>query len=155
MGNKISEFEQALHKEFPAFPKSLDDIIKSHRDLVSVYLATETQLDELAGEIRAAGNSVKDEIEDWRFITVDVAGMGTKVMLLGHALRRKETWITSKVEGIDLEAGFVRTANSIYRLAGARGIGEPPLYHLLHVCHWFHRTAPDMAEMLGVMEVTY
>jgi hypothetical protein len=137
-----------------ALPKSLDEIVRANRKLVSLYLSTDEQISELSGAI-GKRHKVKDEIEDWRFITLDIKEHGMKIMLLGYARQRSETWITSTVEVIDFESMLAQTANSVYRLVGKRVIGEPPLNHLLHVCHWFHSTDPGMADFFGILNIYY
>lgn len=137
-----------------AAPKNLDDIVRANRDLAKLYLTTDAQIAELTRAV-ADVDHVKDEIGDWRFITLDVGELGTKVMLLGDAKQRHESWITSTVCAIDFDAMLVVTANSVYSLAGERGEGEPPLNHLLHVCHWFHRTNADAAKHFGILNIFY
>lgn len=142
---------EALNK---AVPKNLDEIIRANRDMASFYLSTDAQIVELNRAI-AEVDQVKDEIEDWRFITLDVGELGTKVMLLGDAQRQRESWITSTVCAIDFDTKLVVTANSVYRLVGERGNGEPPLNHLLHVCHWLHKTNANAAKHFDVLNVFY
>lgn len=142
---------EALNK---AVPKNLDEIIRANRDMASFYLSTDAQIAELNRTI-AEVDQVKDEIEDWRFITLDVGELGTKVMLLGDAQRQRKSWITSTVCTIDFDTKLVVTANSVYRLVGERGNGEPPLNHLLHVCHWLHETNANAAKHFDVLNVFY
>jgi hypothetical protein len=133
-------------------PKTLDEIIRENRHLVRLYLTKDA---EIAGLTKAIVNvnGVKDELADWRFVTLDAGDVGSKVVLLGDALQRRETWITSRVVAIDFGTRIVATENSIYRLSGDRGKGEPPINHLLHVCSAIHSWGAG--RHLGVLDVFY
>lgn len=123
-------------------PKSIDDIIRKNRDQGRLYLTTPEKIKGLTRAIVDVKNSVRDTINDWRLITIDVKGYGTKTMLLGDAVRYGGPWITSNVLAVDLGTGIVVTANSTYRL-GSIGEGEPPEDHLILVCAFLSQTCGE------------
>lgn len=135
-----------------AIPKTLDEIIRENRHQARLYLSTDA---EITGLTKAIVNvhDVRDEIADWRFVTIDVEKAGATVLLLGFALRQEKSWVTSRVVAIDLGTRIVATENSIYRLSGGRGEGEPPVPHLLHLCSALHTWG--FGRHLGVLEVFY
>lgn len=145
-----NDFEQIL-------PKSLDEIFTQNRDLAKLSLATEDQIAELA-RIIPTTEYVTGEISDWRFIAYEVSLPGRQVVHIhplgddctaGHGCQ-----ISSPVVGIDLGSRRVAThSGSIYRLLGERGIGEPTMRQLLHVCaaQWKWGRGP----LFGILPVWY
>lgn len=139
----------ALNK---AVPTKLDEIITKRREEARLYLTTNSELQGLQKPISPMA-PVKDEIDDWRFVTFDTKSGGAQVTLLGHAKSRGIPWITSQVFAIDFGEGLVMTENSYYLLVGTQGVGEPPPPHLLHVCFALHYWG--LGKRLGVLEVFY
>ncbi len=135
--------EEALEQ---MIPKSLDDIVRSSRDVLQIGLAMP---DELA--IRATAiepdRGTRDTIEQWRIISFRTIGLrpdtglegilSSRLSLLGRAVGTRGSWLTSEVVQIDVDGGLVLTRNSLYRL-GSRGEGEPPPDDLIYVCAVMH-----------------
>jgi len=120
-------------------PTCLADIIREHRDEASLYLTSEMQLADLTGPVAAL--KVRGEFTDWRFLTLQIHSdllQERKVYVLGLRAGRFAT-MTSSVHRLDLVKGLVQTKNSVYRLRmDARGAGEPPTAHLIHICATFN-----------------
>lgn len=134
-----------------ALPKSLYDIIRQDRERYLLAMAMDEDLALLAGE--ADGGPIRDTLDDWRVVLLRDAQHGqAAAFLVGESQRRGGRWGTSPILAIDLGRGRARTQNSIYGL-GRRGIGEPPLKHLLHVCALLHGWG--IGDPLGVPHVSY
>lgn len=124
-----------------AVPKTLDDIIRRHRDIAHCHLSTADELEQFVRTIPVTSNAdVTGELSNWRFITYRVAPPNasptTHIHLLGD--KGAESWITSPILSVDLGTRHAVTASgSVYRMVGERGAGEPPLRHLLQVCAAF------------------
>lgn len=137
-------------------PQCLDDIVRQHRDLCSIHLSSDEDIDGLSKCIIADDADIKDEIEDWRIICYDrIPKYGGKAhLLIGHAILANCSWGTSPITAIDLGTGLATTnSGSIYRLRGPQGEGEPPMIHLLHVCAMLHQWGAG--PVLGVPHVFY
>lgn len=129
-------------------PSCLDDVIRKNRDKARLYLATPELKADKARVIGLA--EPRDTISNYRFIVFQTTAGKPNVILLGHGERARGAWITSAVEGIDFGTGMVATANSLYRLEGAEGEGEPPFEHLAIVCAAMHSWGNG--KVLGVPE---
>lgn len=137
-------------------PKNLDDIIRKNREKCSLHLSSRDDIAALAKIIVAGQQDIKDEIENWRIVCLDVEkSVGDRALvLIGDALRAKQVWNTSPLVGIDLASRIVLTrSGTLYRLAGPEGAGEPPTEHLLHVCVMLH--AWGSGPYLGVPHIFY
>lgn len=139
MSKSIEEKLQSM------IPGNLDDIIRANRDKMSLRLATDNEIAGLYKPLIAP--QTRSDITGW-YIIARVFGeelrkhapSGTPPAmfhLLGY--RDGQTWITSDIYNIDLDAGLVLTRNSIYRLSGPRGEGEPDEDLLIHICAAFHQ----------------
>jgi hypothetical protein len=126
-------------------PRSLDDIVRKHRDLVQIGLAT---AEEIAVRTKRVGlGHSRDTIESWRIVAFRLldrqseAGadrtFNSRLSLLGRAVGMRCPWVTSEIVGVDVEGKLVRTRNSLYRL-GTPGIGEPPDHDLICLCAMTH-----------------
>jgi len=149
----MAEIDTAFLKAM--LPSALDDIVRANRDKVELALASEEQLAPLSKSV-AATNQVRGAISDWRFIamTVDIPERRLwmeNVYLVG--VHEGHDWITSAIQSIDRERMLVRTRNSVYRLIGDPGIGEPDTGALLGICSAF--TAWGWGPMLGVPTLFY
>jgi hypothetical protein len=121
-------------------PTSLDNIIRANRDKFDLALANDEQLAHLSKPVDV-NSLIKREFTDWRFIalTADVPERGfwmERVFLVGRQSHHK--FVTSPVVAIDRGHHLVRTQNSVYRLAGDPGIGEPDESMLIMVCATFN-----------------
>lgn len=132
-------------------PKSLDDIIRKHRDEVSLRLASDSEIKAKKTDI-IFDHEPRAIIDDWWLIAFDFHGRRTDLVLLGNRRDNGHAWITSVAQEIDLERNILRTENSMYGL-GAQSCGEPPGHLLLTVCAALHKWG--MGEMLGVLHVFY
>lgn len=122
-------------------PKNLDDIVRKNREKCSLHLSSRDEIAALAKIIVAGQNNIRDEIENWRIVTIDVAKSYGEMalVLIGDALRAKQVWNTSPLVGVDFASRVVLTkSGSLYRLTGPEGAGEPPAGHLVHVCVMLH-----------------
>lgn len=137
-----------------AVPTGLNDIVRAHRDEVSLYLATETQLVDLAAVIDPQ-EPIREELSDWYFVVSHLHLTQRNqyfIELLGYVGRR--TWITSPVVAIDWERGRVRTENSLYGIDQVcPGEGEPDGALLRALCARLNETA--LGPYLGVPGWSY
>ncbi|MBW7851698.1 MAG: hypothetical protein H3C38_14490 [Rhodospirillales bacterium] len=131
-----------------ALPRRLDDIVRRQRDRCQIRLASAAEFDALHTALPAA--RARHTLADWRLIAI-VADGNASLHLLGTT-ERTESWITSRVSGLDLETRSARTANNHYALAAA-GAGEPPFEHVLHVCAALN--AWGLGRALDVVRVFY
>ncbi len=121
MATIVQQLEQII-------PKSLDDIIRSNREKVRLYLSTETELDALKGAVPI--QRFKGEISNWAFITFFLTESGgfPMVYLTGFNKAENSSWMTSLVTAIHGEA-VATTSGSLYRLIGER-TSTPDLEHI-------------------------
>lgn len=99
-------------------PKSIDDVIRKHRDQLRAYLSTAAELDALRNPIPVV--YVKSEISYWAFITFSFAASGmAPVYLTGYNQRGRCSWMTSHVIAIDGDLVATKTG-STYRLVGEK-----------------------------------
>lgn len=132
-------------------PKSLDDIIRLHKDEASIYLSTSDQIQGLTRAIVDINErDVKDTVENWRLISLDSKGK-VAVLLLGDGRESRHPWITSPLQAVDLGAGLVVTTNSVYAL-GTPGEGEPDTDHLIRICAFL---APGAQQYFGIPAFFY
>jgi hypothetical protein len=132
--NTVEEQLQVL------IPKNLDDIIRVHRDRLSLRISTEEDLQPLASRIPPSPAAVP--ITRWNFITLDADTVPARrqvVYLFGWNDHQNQTWNTSQVRRFDAAAGLVVTrSGNTYRTAGPRGT-ETDL-DLLHICVFLRET---------------
>lgn len=140
--NDKAGLEQVLKQ---AAPSCLDDIIRSHRDKLSVRMSTAEDLAELPPMVSIMGvgeqKQIRATINDWRIICLNINTAdqsGKRHILTGYNEETKNVWATSFLKSVDFENKVVLTENSIYRL-GTKGEGEPTFDLLLHICAIFHQ----------------
>ena len=142
--------EQAVEK---LIPKSLDDVIRKHRDKLRLALATEGELAKL--EAIVPNSPVRYTLTEWQVIMLHATlENGAKIAsprLVGSVVGTGESWITSNVVGIDRGKGLVQTANSMYRVIGPR-VGEEKI-DLFNVCIALHQWG--LGSSFGVPEFFY
>lgn len=131
-------------------PKSLDDLIRTNRDLALFRLATDQEVMHLHHEI--APRKPKDTLNDWRLIAFHLKQVNQTYFFMLGTSATSVPRITSDVEQIDLDRKLILTRNSLYSL-GERGEGEPHFEHLMMVCSAFHTWG--LGETLGMLEVFY
>lgn len=119
-------------------PTSLDGIISRNRELVELRIASGKEINALTKQIRGPVHE-KDEIENWRLISiVEKKTNMAQVLLLGNSKEKSHPWITSPVQLIDFDQGFVSTrSGSTYKLL-ERGVGEPPSDQIICLCAALH-----------------
>lgn len=141
--------EEQLQK---LIPKSIDDIIREHRDELRLSLATEEELKAL--ETTLAHGPVTHRLTGWNILMMHVSserGQVTSPRLIGTVVDTGESWITSHVLGIDTEKGLVRTRNSLYQITGSRAAEEDT--DLLRICAALHEWR--LGARYGVPEIFY
>ena len=118
-------------------PKSLDDVIRKHREHVQLGLATEEQIFDLHQVITSG--QPKDIIDEWNLIALCQPELNIiMVFLLGDIRRNGHQRITSDVTGIDLDRQLLITkSGSLYQL-GSPKTGDPDMHQLMCICAAFH-----------------
>ena len=134
-------------------PKSLDDIIREHRDEFSLRLSSAEDFDALPPMVSLLDKQkqIRATINEWRIVCLSQP-TGNYLILTGINETTRNTWATSQLNSVDFENGLVLTKNSIYRL-GSKGEGEPNLHILLHICACFHIWG--FGNHLGVPRIFY
>jgi hypothetical protein len=138
-------------------PSCLDNIVREHRDELSVRLSTTEDFAELHPMVATLGEpkQIRTTINEWRIVCVDI-NMGDKsgkrFILTGINETTDSVWATSFLKSVDFENNLVLTENSIYRL-GTKGEGEPTFHVLLHICYLFHQWG--FGARYGVPEIFY
>lgn len=134
-------------------PKSLDDIIREHRDEFSLRLSTADDFASLQPMVSMLDNpkQIRATINEWRIVCLTHPA-GKFLLLTGINETTQNVWSTSPLNSVDFENDLVLTKNSIYRL-GSEGVGEPDLHILLHICVCFHDWG--FGNHLGVPRIFY
>lgn len=130
-------------------PQTLDQVIREHRDTMSLGLATANERAAICKSIVVPdGQEIKAEIIDWRLVAYRAAlpvqhVYAVMMHVLGNIYtgdRRPHPWITSHLVALDLGNRVVVThTGSFYRLIGKPGEGEPNQIQLLQLCRAFHQ----------------
>lgn len=143
--------EQALKQ---IVPSSLDDIVRIHRDELTVRLSTAEDLAELPSMVSVPNDQiqVRATIHEWRIICLDHNAAGKKHILTDYIETTNSVWGTSMLISADLDKNLILTENSVYRL-GTKGNGEPTTDLLLHICYLFHSWC--FGARYGVPEIFY
>jgi len=120
-------------------PKTLDDLIKQHRDVASLHLSTDEEIFDLYAAVTPG--TYLDIIDDWRLISLRLERAvisETLTFLLGIRRSNGNVRITSDIVKLDLDRGLVVTkSGSLYKL-GTKGEGEPQFEGLVMICSAFH-----------------
>lgn len=132
-------------------PKSLDDVIRKHRDHVALRIATPEDKATLRRAISPSREEV--QISRWNFLALETREPMPPVlyvMLVGWRDDASRPWITSPVLGIDPRRGYVFTrSGSLYRTVGE----SSEVIDLPTLCAWLHTT--PIGEYLGVPLFTF
>lgn len=126
--------EEQLRK---LLPKSIDDIVREHRDELRLALATEAELKAL--ETALTDEPVNHRITGWNVLMLHMSSERAQLSsprLIGTVVDTGESWITSHVLGIDFRKGLVQTKNSFYRITGPRATEQDA--DLLRICASLH-----------------
>ncbi len=127
---------------------SLRDVI-GRTDLGNTCLASPAEISALEGD--PGEGVVRGSICDWRLIAIHIVENPTAVVLLGTC--DSQYWGTSPVVALDKKRSRVRTRSGSLYLLEQPGEGEPPLEHILHLCHMLW--AWGGGQVLEVPEVFY
>ena len=128
-------------------PKSLDDIIRTNRDVARLYLTTDAEINALRASVPPG--AITGTISAWAFITMFMTKSGTAIVnLTGFNDAERCSWMTSQVMAIDGDTVVTRSG-SYYRLQGERS--DTP--DLLHICATLHLWG--VGPMLGVPHIFY
>lgn len=138
-------------------PTSLDSMVRENRDLMTLRLAADETLVGMSRPLIAT--HARKSIHDWQIIErvmsdafFERTGMdrcAPIVHLVGYT-EHGESWITSKVDGVDLNAKIVVTKNSIYRLSGEQKQGEPDRAVLMQIAVAFNQWG--IGKLIGLPE---
>lgn len=120
------------------FPKSLDEILKKHRDECSIRLSSEADFENLEPMVASMSvqKPIRATINEWRIICV--LDKDRKYLFLTGTLKANgHPYMTSDIVSVDLANNLVLTKNSLYQLGG-KGDGEPRFHILMHICAMLH-----------------
>ena len=128
-------------------PASLDDIIRTNRDVAKLYLTTDAEIDALRAAVPPG--AITGTISAWSFITMFMTQPGVAMVnLTGFNEAERCSWMTSQVMAIDGDTVITRSG-SYYLLQGERSDGPD----LLHICATLHLWG--VGPMLGVPYIFY
>lgn len=129
---ELTEITEAEFVEM--LPQSLADIITQNNDVAEVRIASEWDLDEIAGNIQPS-DRLKDQMQDWSLITLHFLNANMKqTYLLGDKSNGLGPRITSGVKVFDAEQKLISTSSgSLYGLGVPRA-GQPSPYQLTLLC---------------------
>lgn len=135
------------------FPKSIDEIIKMHRDECSIRLSSDADFEKLESMVSSMSvqKPIRATIDEWRIICV--LDKDRKFLFL-TGIHRAEGYpfMTSDIVSVDFASNLVLTKNSLYQLGG-KGEGEPERDILLHICTTLHRWG--VGEYFGILHIFY
>ena len=116
-------------------PKSLDDVIRWHREHFKLRLTTNEEIFDLYKKIEP--DEPKDLMNNWNLITLNKPGENM-MFLLGDTRSKGRPRITSDVTGIHFDRSFLTTkSGSLYQLGNPKN-GPPTQEELYLVCATFH-----------------
>lgn len=122
-------------------PQSLDDVIRANRHELRLAFATDEELHALERTLPGVTDSqVRDTLEEWNIMMIHVTTGGPSQLLpklLGSVRETGQYRVTSTVTAVDMQAGLIRTQNSVYRVVGPRSAG-PDEDLLIYVCVWLN-----------------
>jgi hypothetical protein len=147
----MSDIGTAVEK---LIPKSLDEIIRRHRDQISLRLSTAEDFAALQTMVSSVEKQmqIRATINEWRIVSLVLGDSPeeNKLVLTGIHQADDVAWCTSPIVSIDFENNLALTANSLYQL-GSQGDGEPGLDIIMNICHCLHKWG--VGKYLGVLEV--
>jgi len=133
-------------------PKTLDDVIREHRDHAEVRFANEGDLAPMLAVV--PHDSDAQSIRSWSIVTLDWHPPGMKhewqTVIFGDHTTKGASYRTSPVVKIDKSTWCVRTMSStLYHLLGPES-RDPDLFR---ICNWLWRTGAG--KHLGVLPIFY
>lgn len=120
-------------------PKSVDDIVRAHRDECRLAWATDVELESRTGELQQA-EAIRNTLCNWNILMFHLTREGSTTsvpFLVGTRQDTRQPRITSAVKTVDPAAGLVKTLNSLYGVVGPRE-PEPDMHTLIHICVWLN-----------------
>jgi hypothetical protein len=131
-------------------PQSLADIITQNKEVAEVRIASEQNIEGIAGTIQQS-DRLKDQMQDWSLVTLHFKNTNLQqTYLLGDKSNGRGPRITSGIKAIDIEHKLALTSSgSLYSL-GIPRIGEPSKYQLMMVCVALHGLGIGLGLGLGV-----
>ena len=148
----MTDVENAIRAQLEAMlPKSIDDIVRLHREELCIRIATADDLAPLLSDSMPIA-SPRGDIENWSLITLDATIQGQRnnaVFLIGHHTSRRCTWITSRVLKV-IECGAVKSvltnSGNLYNMLGA----QSDKIDLTFLCAWLRQNG--IGDYFGVPE---
>lgn len=133
-------------------PKTLDDVIREHRDHAALRFANEADLMPMLADIPHESHA--QDIRNWSLITLDWHPPGMKhelqTLIFGDHTTKGASYRTSPLVKIDTSTRCVRTASgTLYHLLGSES-RSPDLFR---ICNWVWRAGPG--KYLGVLPIFY
>ena len=114
-------------------PRSLDDVIRTNRNLAELRLASDQELSAIVGKINAA--TPKDEISNYRFVSLVLKNPDVVSVHLLGTCSSGSSWVTSQVTVLEPERGYALTrSGSLYKLLGSPAHDEPDRDDLICLC---------------------
>ena len=133
-------------------PKTLDAVIRLHRDEAELRIASDADLKQWRARVPNDGTA--QDVSSWTLVTFDWHRPGSApvvdTILVGNHVEEGPGWRTSPVRQFDKRTKCLRThSGTLYHLKGP-GSNEPDLFRL---CAWLHRVG--LGAYLGVMHIFY
>jgi hypothetical protein len=130
LNKKLAEFLEEI------IPKSLDDVVRKNRDIASLKMTTQDELDDIYFPIKTS--NYKEKLDNWSFVTLRIGSRLPEVILVGDTQSGFTSKVTSPVQQVDLKNHKVITQNgSVYQL-DKRNTEEITQYQLLALCSTFN-----------------
>lgn len=151
----MTDAENAIRAQLEAMlPKSIDDIVRQHREELCIRIATADDLAPLMSDSMPIANPQGD-IENWSLITLDATIQGQQdnaIFLIGHHTSRRCTWITSRVLKV-IECGVANSvltnSGNLYNMRGA----QSDKIDLTFLCAWLRQNG--IGDYFGVPEFVW
>lgn len=148
----MTDVENAIRAQLEAMlPKSIDDIVRLHREELCIRIATADDLAPLLSDSMPIA-SPRGDIENWSLIALDATVQGQRnnaVFLIGYHISRRCTWITSRVLKV-IECGTVKSvltnSGNLYNMRSA----QSDKIDLTFLCAWLRQNG--IGDYFGVPE---
>lgn len=148
----MTNVENKIRTQLEAMlPKSIDDIVRLHREEFCIRIATADDLAPLLSDSMPIAKP-QGNINSWSLITLDAILQGQlniAVFLIGYHTSRRCTWITSRVLKV-IECGGVKSvltnSGNLYNMSGA----QSDKIDLTFLCAWLRQNG--IGDYYGVPE---
>lgn len=122
-------------------------------NLNQAYIALSSQQEISQLEDTVELGLVKDLLDSWSFITINVLSKGDCVIFILGNHQNGEPYLTSAVVAFDYQSRLVKTTSgSIYQLGEAQ-VGDPSTPQIMCLCAMLHNCT--LGEYLGVPHFFY